>query len=413
MATNVIDWTTFVPATRVNNYRRTYVQLPAFTVADVEWAGASQVVLQYNYSADKSFVLSARPTKPSGVNFGLCVRWRVGDEVFRYKLWRDDAFILSDDAAPLYTGQVIKPNFVLEIWNLEDLTEASLEDAIDIYTSVRTSITALSERSAAALCEGEAFSDFAAGEVTPVTEPPSTGRLIWCRSDQNVISGGGSDVGFWQNIDNVAESFAFGGAPAPQIVSNQTVGSVITDTIQFVDSTTGRFPYSTAKSIRYVAMLVKLSSFGVLKAVHGQYNAGADSQAYAYINRLSVALQVGGGTLVAESATEWYLVTMAIDETSVNNYDIIGNIYKAEDFTTVYDTVTTAIVDTITTWKPFLGKDFSTGSAGFEIADYVAYDSVLDATATTELLSYFASRYNPNISLPLSFNEGGPWLDNS
>jgi hypothetical protein len=85
---NSPSWLTFRPATIIGR-TRTFVALPAFDEVVVNYTGANELVRQYNFSASKNFYLLNRPTKPSNVNFVLCIKYRVGNDVFRYKLWND------------------------------------------------------------------------------------------------------------------------------------------------------------------------------------------------------------------------------------------------------------------------------------------------------------------------------------
>src|SRR5688572_18229142 len=110
-------WLQFRPFHAVNKLR-TYVQLPVFEVA-TEWLGYSELVQQYNFSASKSFYLKNRPAKPLGVNYLLCIKYRIGETVYRYKLWSNVGEVTLNEV-PLYTNQLILPNFVLEVWSTTD-----------------------------------------------------------------------------------------------------------------------------------------------------------------------------------------------------------------------------------------------------------------------------------------------------
>lgn len=110
-----------------------YISVPSFSYTGPIWKGASETVTQFNYSADRNFVLKTRPVQPSGANFCPVIKYRVGYTVYRYKLWQDVGEHL---AVPLYTGQVIKKNFVIEIWNTENANEVS-SDGFNIELGLR------------------------------------------------------------------------------------------------------------------------------------------------------------------------------------------------------------------------------------------------------------------------------------
>lgn len=132
-----LDWVTCRPATpMVPNYG--FVLLPVFDLSGITWLGSSSIVRQFNYSASRNFVLRRRPTKPADANYLLCIRHRIDDDVFRYKLWDDEDAAVD---APLYTGQVVKKNFALEIWNLNGETTAVQAEELEISLSIREAIT--------------------------------------------------------------------------------------------------------------------------------------------------------------------------------------------------------------------------------------------------------------------------------
>lgn len=133
---SITDWKTFVPASKVEK-RQGYFEIPAFDY-DVAWDGASRIVVQFNYSAPRNFTIFRNLTKPANPNFVPCIKYRVDDTVYRYKLW-DDANCTVD--APLYVSQLIKKNFCLEIWNLSDETSVSYALVQQLLSSILTSYT--------------------------------------------------------------------------------------------------------------------------------------------------------------------------------------------------------------------------------------------------------------------------------
>lgn len=113
------------------NKAKGYFVLPAFadnTLTNL-WKGASHILREFNFSAEKNFTLSSLPTlaqleaancQPSV----LCIKYRIAGTVYRYKLWsyQDEwASTPWEDFdtvyAPIYNGQVIKKNFILEWWS--------------------------------------------------------------------------------------------------------------------------------------------------------------------------------------------------------------------------------------------------------------------------------------------------------
>jgi hypothetical protein len=140
MHDSILDWLTVRPVTRSDRYF-SYIVLPAFAILGVTWKGASEVIRQWGYSANRNFALRRKPTKPDDSNYMLCIRYREDDEVTRYRLWNDDAFGGSDEIFPLYSGQRIRANFVLEAWNLEDETTCDNPAALYLQTGIMTRVT--------------------------------------------------------------------------------------------------------------------------------------------------------------------------------------------------------------------------------------------------------------------------------
>lgn len=89
------------------------ILLPTETI-DWTWYGASDIVLLYRIEA--SFQFSLLDITKSN-DYVACVSWITdGTTVHRYKLWQDVGEILY---APLYTGQYIGEDFLIEIWNVQ------------------------------------------------------------------------------------------------------------------------------------------------------------------------------------------------------------------------------------------------------------------------------------------------------
>jgi hypothetical protein len=94
----------------------TFWTMPAFSVA-TDWLGYSKIVAVFDFAATNNFSLPLDYDVPSNPNFCPCVMWVDEDyNVYRYKLWSDvgEVFFFT---APLYSGQLIKKNFRIEIWD--------------------------------------------------------------------------------------------------------------------------------------------------------------------------------------------------------------------------------------------------------------------------------------------------------
>ncbi len=104
----------------------------------LKWSGASQRITQWNYASTNNFVLTELPEPPADSDFCLCIAYRVGDDVYRYKLWEGIGEVLN---APLYTNQVIKKFFTLEVWSTASSDEVNLGTAIQLTSSIRAVMT--------------------------------------------------------------------------------------------------------------------------------------------------------------------------------------------------------------------------------------------------------------------------------
>lgn len=103
---------------KVNKLTRTqtYWELPAFSV-EGNWLGYSQLVAAFDFTATNNFSL---PTfeATSSPGYCACIMWVDSDyNVYRYRLWADVGEVFYF-LAPLYSGQLIKKNFRIEIWDV-------------------------------------------------------------------------------------------------------------------------------------------------------------------------------------------------------------------------------------------------------------------------------------------------------
>lgn len=136
----VLDWQTINPAREVGKVFG-YVELPAFAVTGLVWKGASEIVRQYNFTASKNFTIRLLPDAPAAVDYCLVIRYRIGAEVYRFKLWEGIGEVLNER---LYANDIIRGNFVLEIWSTAATTATNL-DTIQIPLSIQEVVTDFSE----------------------------------------------------------------------------------------------------------------------------------------------------------------------------------------------------------------------------------------------------------------------------
>jgi len=241
----VLDWVSRTPVTPLD-LEGSFIELPAFShtleldVVDSTWHGASELITQFNYSASKNFVIPDLPEKPFEANYVLCIRYRIDQTVFRYKLWDDDASILG---ATLYDGEIIKKNFVLEVWSLKSpysdkLAQSPVEqgEPIQIPLSIRRIVTDFS-RTPSEYLDASGFEQIPAGAslgrdflttwtpndviVNPSVNgptnpayfnPPASGGSVYPAGTYNVqyIQGAINRIGSGWMVTNLGESFSDG-----------------------------------------------------------------------------------------------------------------------------------------------------------------------------------------------------------
>ncbi len=113
-------WQTFEPIKVIGKRRGYFLLTDLDDTANPDWLGASYAVLQYNYVATGNFTMDELPDLSQLTDQGwvVCIRYRVGGVVTRYKLnevTTSDA-LMDSVYFPLYNGEVILKNFTVEIW---------------------------------------------------------------------------------------------------------------------------------------------------------------------------------------------------------------------------------------------------------------------------------------------------------
>jgi hypothetical protein len=110
---------------------QSYITIPTFSFAS-NWNQVSDIIAAYWYLAPNNISLIAADTILDDIGYVFCVMYIEDDIVYRYKLNNDYRAIMPD--FPMYTDQVIKKKFRIEIWNC-DVQFTTVAPAIRIYTS--------------------------------------------------------------------------------------------------------------------------------------------------------------------------------------------------------------------------------------------------------------------------------------
>ena len=115
------------------------VVVPAVTITTSGTFQVPYIVWQYNYSAGTDFrvinfgELQANSQRLS--NCIICIRYRVGTTVYRYQLCGSTQNLASVPSE-LYSGQLIKANFVIEVWQINSSATIGIVNALSLMTSV-------------------------------------------------------------------------------------------------------------------------------------------------------------------------------------------------------------------------------------------------------------------------------------
>jgi len=114
--------------------------------------GGSFIVLEFPVVNDTSKFSFKYPIKKPTVdcNFCLCIRWLDADGVLqRYKFWTVGEDINPDP--PIYEGQPIGTDAVIEIWNIDGNETVDLASAMTLYVSLTSNAQSSADRTNVAL----------------------------------------------------------------------------------------------------------------------------------------------------------------------------------------------------------------------------------------------------------------------
>jgi len=403
MPANQLNFDTIIPAVSVGKSGN-YINIPAFSYTGIIWKQASELVVQYNYTTTKNFVISELPIKPAEANFIICIKFRVGYTVYRYKLWTTGTEVLP--FAPQYTGQLIRKNCVIEIWNVNDggYTVSSAAD-INIATSIRTLPAALSDLSDVKNTEeSAALSALQIVEVAPSL--PTTNLWAWYRNDNSSVINNGSTVSQWNDSSGNGRTLLTPGLDPLTSIGLDGFVSPRVNTTRYL-SVTATVPilnvYAVVKHISLTNNAViwgnGLSTNGTLK--------GAGVGSIKAFNSAGASVSVNAPVLSQHVVFEY---SDLIDEDTKLGLDL---------FTATNNTGTQYDTGFATPSTVFGLGDLNASSSN----DTIFYEVILfesnandEITLAThiQILQYLAIKYGTDVFvLPASVNVDVAWLDNN
>lgn len=406
---NIQDWLRRTPAVPVRR-RNTYIEIPAFNYTDLEWKGASECVAQFNFSASNKFTLITLPTKPTDANFGLCIRYRIGDEVFRFKLWDDEAFKLTGDV-PVYTNEIIRANFVIEVWSYENETTALNEEALQTITSVRVLPTDVSQLGVnAALAVGAEFLTLENTNSTTIAVP-SENLLYQFAADTGLVEAAGNVVSWANQLGETLLPVGgnVGYTASVPAINNKPIVTFASSAVSLENDNL------TEDSFVSLALVFRQTSYTTGRnIVETLFNGGL----------LTDLLQEGSSPdiiynqLVTNSSAginDWVILYMDFTNneaetefyTNLNVYSVFTGLLVAAAQYSSASPHTPAVINGLK-----LGNA-SVAGALFMVAELLVYSADRDGQEA-DVVNYFSSKYGSvvPINLPLTFNSGVQWLDN-
>lgn len=404
---STLNFDSIIPATRMGP-RRAYIELPVFSQPGVTWKGGSEIVTQYNYSATKNFVLNRRPTMPTDANFCLCIKYRVGLNVFRYKLWGDIGEIIPE--VPLYTGQVIKKNFVLEVWNIETSTEVSLTTALEIVLSIRTLASSFDDVSDYSESTGaeQAFADL---KIIATVPSLITDDLIakYTTDDTNVYlvtATGlpGASITAWNDISGNANNLT-PIAGAPVLAQFSFSGTKTCAEYNNVNQCLRKTGLNTV--IRDFYMLLDLTAAGsgsyIFSTNGNEITITSDGVDIVFTYNLST-------WTIPVPASSLFIIHFWIEETGfAPKFELLNyNGIIAQDLTEAFE-----VEQAITSIA--LGDLASANSRYMTVCDVLIYSAYHTTAQQNQIKQYLFGTYNvgAGVFLPMQITDNQAWLDNT
>jgi len=400
----IVDWLTWREATPVAK-TKTYIDLPVFTYA-TSWLGASEITTQFNFTSSKNFVLKNRPSTPSGVNYCLCIRYRIGNTVYRWKLWEGVGEALQ---APLYNGEIIKKNFVLEVWTTNNVS-ADNAAALRILTSVVNVPTDFRSLGNTALCTGVEYNkaSVAISASTP-TDLATTYMSAWYRADAGITESG-NRVSAWadqsSNAYNLEQATA---ASKPLYVSSDA--DINSKPLISFDDSTRMMQYITGAAVpvtvKQVFLVLSQETFVTGKAIL------VNSTDIMYQDGTTPTIRLTDGTLTftnsGATVDTWCILEIKITATKVTFivYSLSGTIIQTSEYITA-----SWLTNASGNYLFQIGNNLASGAV-FKIAEAIFYNTVVD---TANVLAYFTYKYTgvgTVVSIPLTIPAGSAWLDNT
>lgn len=412
MATVYPAWDTKRPATSVEK-RKGYFQIPAFADTGLENEALSELVRQYNYTAGKNFTIRTLPAVPANNDFCLCVKYRVGETVTRYKLWENVGENLPH--VELYSGQVIKSNFVFEIWKNPGETTVTLSSVMQVLSGVQLDPV-----------DPRTLSNYALDDNLGVV--PRSGLVL---QKDTALPAGLS----WHINPQDATTMVLSGSLLTSITED--VGQA-DDLIKFIgsDAVVGTQPTARSKTTidfnagQYQMLTPLVHPVTALRDFYVVFEPKAHNNGAVMITNIGIFKLIQGTSPGEYDFTNGF-VNFTINGISVDNIYLLHLRWETTGGNDIVTATPFRLNSTGPVWEAGLvatdtqvaggmtaaaSPTFNGNTSRFKLLEFVAYDTIVDEN---EVYTYFQDRYSEDAFVfgsdnAIDFGTGDvDWLDNS
>lgn len=386
----------------IAEWLNSFVSLPIFSYSGIPWKGASEIVTQFNYTATKNFTLRELPTPPVGVNFCLVIRYRIGLVSFRYKLWSAVGEVLNE---PLYNGEVIKKNFVLEIWTVQNTTNVSLATAINIKTSIRKipdTYASLDEYADNTVVQ-EAASQNISVSLTAV---PTTG-LVAHYKNENILQAGGFVTSWVDSVGGFNLSPNVGSSPYLANAKNGYPGVQINSSSMQANN-----PFAGGNGIGIYAVVSQILHVAGRDIIHINTPTANDIQGV----RMGATFSSIIGFMKLNTTAENLLLPQSLfdpDQGIQGNFDIIhfNSRIASQEFR--LDVSGQGLVSSSSAGAT-MGTKLNIGTGDIIFLEILCYNlgGFIDHDDASLVYQYLLSKFGLGLYGIPSVNSANPWLSN-
>lgn len=390
-----VDWQT-IRAASVVGLAGSYVVLPTFSYA-APFIGASEIVVQFGYSVARKFTLKSLPEKPTDATYCLCIRYRVGETVFRYKLWDGVGEVMT--GVELYNGQLIRQNFVFEVWNTANSATQVNAAEVTLLTSLGSIPTDYRNVAATSASSSTLIYPLAQDNNYPLI---TDGLLMHFRAED-------INVGYTQWGDNVGGVMLDTvNAPNPPIIEEDALNGFNVFNFTDIDVALRQTTTSNYPTV-FGFMFVKPADITSLGAIGSSLLSFVDTGTTKY-----------SGVKVGATAGK----LSAYNEASASSQvDALENNWQVVKFTMQWNGALRAVTIGVDDTDGTLGNTaalpvanrLEIGRAGestvMRVAELLVYnDPLVDETAVKR---YLNAKFGVAIALPIVFPDGSAWDDNN